>query len=69
MLKQCLQLSSRVWTCVNGCTFCTILWLLCALLHKKENFGITVWNITGGWVGKGRDFVNVKTGKYYKTET
>lgn len=40
MLKQCLQLSSRVWTRVNGCTFCTILWpLWCALLHKSENLG------------------------------
>lgn len=34
-----------------------------------ENFGVTVWNITGGWVGKGRGFVNVRAGKGYKKET
>ena len=54
MLKQCLQLSSRVWTRVNGCTFCTILWpLWCALLHKSENLGVSIRGITGGWVGQG----------------
>lgn len=37
------------------------------MLHKNGNFGVTIWNITGGWVGKGRDFVNVKTGTDDKT--
>lgn len=54
---------------MNGCTFCTILWLLCcALLHKNENFGVTIRSITGGLVGEGV-FVNVETGKDYQMGT
>lgn len=63
-----------VFTCMDVCDgrmFCTIFCGCCDVLccTKKENFGVTVCNITGGWDGmgwKGRGFVNVKTGKDYK---
>ena len=62
-----------VFTCTDMCEWLYVLHNFVAVVMcfaaQNENFGVTVWNITGGWVGKGRDFVNVRTGKGYKTET
>lgn len=69
MLKQCLQLSSRVRTCEWLYVLHNFVAVVMCFAAQKENFGVTVWTITGGWVGKGWDFVNVKTGKDNKTET